>query len=232
MNYQLEVKNVLNEYAINELIIANKVLIEKLSYIPEYSFYKSLERFTKKGELEKIAKGIYCKPKKTRFGKIVASEEEIINFYVGKEKSKGIIVGYKLYNKYGITTQISKNIQIYSNELDGQSKKIKNVQINKIDISINPKVQSIIEQLEILQNYNKIEDINKAKFIDFVKNIPLNYSDKDAIIVLKNIKYKKRTIALLESILNYNNVKNSLFQFLNRTSDYKIPTMEEFYEFA
>lgn len=44
------------------------------------------------------------------------------------------------------------------------------------------------------------------------------------------MKYKKKTIAYLESILNSNRVENTLSQFLNKTSKYKIPVVEEFYE--
>lgn len=44
------------------------------------------------------------------------------------------------------------------------------------------------------------------------------------------MKYKKRTIAYLEKILNIRQVENTLAQFLNKTSKYKIPLVEEFYE--
>jgi len=230
LNYQMEVKNKIEEYPVRELIVANRFLKENLTYIPENAYYKSLERMVKKGELQKVAKGVYCKPKITRFGIILSGEEDILNYYVGKENIKGIVVGYRLYNKYGITTQISKTIEIYSSMLDEERKNIRNINIKKLKLSINSEITKAIEQLEILQHYNEIEDANENKFISFINNIVDSYSNEVFINVLSNMKYKKRTIAFLENILNHKNIRNTLSQFLNRTSKYRIPVMEAFYE--
>jgi len=230
LNYQMEVENKIGEYPVRELIVANRLLKEDLTYIPESSYYKSLERMVKKGELQKVAKGVYCKPKITRFGIISSGEEDILNYYVGKENTKGIVVGYRLYNKYGITTQISKTIEIYSSMVDEERKNIRNINIKRIKLSINAEITKAIEQLEILQNYNEIEDANKDKFISFINNVVDGYSNKIFMNILSNMKYKKRTIAFLENILNHNNVSNTLSQFLNRTSKYRMPVMEVLYE--
>lgn len=226
----MEVKNKIEAYPVRDLIVANIFLKENLAHIPVNSYYKSLERMVKKGELQKMAKGVYCRPKITRFGKIPSGEENILDYYIGKEKLKGIVIGYRLFNKYGITTQVSKIIEIYSNVLEEEKKNIKNIQIKKINLSINFEVKKAIEQLEILQHYNEIEDANKNNFKTFINTIVESYSDKAFIKILSNMKYKKRTIALLESVLNNSNIKNTLSQFLNRTSKYKIPVMKEFYE--
>lgn len=223
----MEVRNKIEACPVRELIVANRFLKENLQYVPENTYYKSLERMVKKGELEKIAKGVYCRPKITRFGKILSGEENILNYYIGKESLTGIVIGYRLYNKQGMTTQISKTIEIYSNVLEEEKKVIKNIQIKKINLLINSKIKQAIEQLEILQHYNEIEDANKNKFISFIDTIVVNYSDELFINVLSKMKYKKRTIAFLESILNRNNVRNTLSQFLNRTSKYKMPIVEE-----
>lgn len=230
MNYQLEVREKIESYPLRELIIANKFLIEKLPNVPANTYYKSIERMRKKGELEWLAKGVYCRPKVTRFGKILAGEENILNYYIGKENYTGVVIGYRLYNKYGITTQVSKSVKIYSNVLEEEKKVIKNVEIKKVNISINSKIKRAIEQLEILENYDEIEDIDKNSLIRLYRTIAEEYSDKVFITVLRNIKYKKRTIAYLESILNKRRVENTLSQFLNKTSKYKIPAVEDFYE--
>lgn len=232
MNYQIEVREKIESFPLKELIIANKFWKEKLPYVPANTYYKSIERMSKKGELERLAKGVYCRPKVTKFGKISAGEENILNYYIGKENYTGVVIGYRLYNKYGITTQVSKTIKIYSNVLAEEKKVIKNVEIKKVNISINLKIKRAIEQLEILENYDKIEDIDKNSLIRLYRTIAEEYSDKVFITVLRNIKYKKRTTAYLEKILNNRKVENTLSQFLNKTSKYKIPLVEEFYEAA
>lgn len=228
MNYQFEVREKIESYPLRELIIANKFLIEKLPNVPANTYYKSIERMRKKGELEWVAKGVYCRPKVTKFGKISAGEENILNYYIGKENYTGVVIGYRLYNKYGITTQVSKSVKIYSNVLEEEKKVIKNVEIKKVNISINSKIKRAIEQLEILENYDEIEDIDKNSLRHLYRTIAEEYSDKVFITVLRNMKYKKRTIAYLEKILNTKKVENTLSQFLNKTSKYKIPLVEEF----
>lgn len=232
MSYQLEVENKIETFPVRDLIVANVFLKEKLSHIPVNAYYKSLERMVNKGKLKKIAKGVYCRPKITRFGEISSCEENILDYYIGKEKLKGIVIGYRLFNKYGITTQVSKTIEIYSNILEEEKKNINNIKIKKINLSINVEIKKAIEQLEILQHYTEIEDANKNKFRAFINTIVESYSDEVFINVLSNIKYKKRTIAFLESILNNNNKRNTISRFLNRTSKYKIPEMGEIYESA
>ena len=83
-----------------------------------------------------------------------------------------------------------------------------------------------------LQNYSKIEDVNKKALITYMEKFAQSYSDKAAVYVLEHMKYKKATIAFLESFLEYLNVNNSLKQFLSSMSVYAIPTMEEIYETA
>jgi hypothetical protein len=227
LNYQLEVREKIESYPLRELIIANKFLIEKLPNVPANTYYKSIERMRRKGELEWLAKGVYCRPKVTRFGKISAGEENILNYYIGKENYTGVVIGYRLYNKYGITTQVSKTVKIYSNVLEEEKKVIKNVEIKKVNISIDSKIKRAVEQLEILENYDEIEDIDKNSLTRLYRTIAEEYSDEIFIRVLRNMKYKKRTIAYLEKILNIRQVENTLSQFLNKTSKYKIPVMED-----
>lgn len=82
--------------------------------------------------------------------------------------------------------------------------------------------------MEILEHYDEIEDIDKNSLIRLYRTIAEEYSDKVFITVLRSMKYKKRTIAYLEKILNSRKVENTLTQFLNKTSKYKIPLVEEF----
>ena len=82
--------------------------------------------------------------------------------------------------------------------------------------------------MEILEHYDEIEDIDKNGLIRLYRTIAEEYSDKVFITVLRSMKYKKRTIAYLEKILNSRKVENTLTQFLNKTSKYKIPLVEEF----
>ena len=157
-------------------------------------------------------------------------EQDIVTHYIGNQK--GLVVGYKLYNEKGLTTQISKQTEVFSNHVPGKRKTIQNVVVKNISCDLNEERVAVIETLEILQNYSKIEDVNKKALITYMEKFAQSYSDKAAVYVLEHMKYKKATIAFLESFLEYLNVNNSLKQFLSSMSVYAIPTMEEIYETA
>ena len=213
----------------------------------EAAFYKTLERFCQSGSLVHLTKGLYYKPKKSRFGIVpireqdivvdesravayLYREQDIVTHYIGNQK--GLVVGYKLYNEKGLTTQISKQTEVFSNHVPGKRKTIQNVVVKNISCDLNEERVAVIETLEILQNYSKIEDVNKKALITYMEKFAQSYSDKAAVYVLEHMKYKKATIAFLESFLEYLNVNNSLKQFLSSMSVYAIPTMEEIYETA
>ena len=98
------------------------------------------------------------------------------------------------------------------------------------EITLNEETIPVIETMEILQNYRNIEDVNKSALAAYMRKFASNYSDAAAVYVLRYRKYKKSTIAFLESFLNYLNIENTLNQFLSALSSYEIPEMEEFYE--
>lgn len=225
------VKNALESYKENELIFASKLYRDKLSdQINEAAYYKTLERLCKYNELIKIAKGTYHLPKVSKYGVVPPSEKEIVSAFT--ENGTGTVVGYSLYNNLNLTTQVSKTVHVLSSALDGASKTIRNVVIQKAPLEYTVEVKNMVHGLEVLQNYHQIQDINYLAFIQFAQRLAEAYN-KDAFCeVTSIIKYKKSTIAFLQEILKYYDVKNNLDKYLSTLSDYKHPKMEEIYEAA
>ena len=96
----------------NELIFASKLYAQKFGGdITESVYYESLEWLCKAGERCKIAKGTCCRPKASRYGIVLPSQEEIVAAFT--QNGKGTLVGYSLYNSLKLTTQVSKT---YSGE--------------------------------------------------------------------------------------------------------------------
>lgn len=230
LNYAKIVKDLI-EVQPGNLLLEAAVLYESVrETVPETSFYKTMERLSKSGELVHLTKGIYYRPKKSRFGLVPLSDNDIVRYYT--KEGKGIVVGYKMYNHYGITTQIGKGTRVYSCTLPGVQKNIGTVSVNRIYCEINFETIPVIETLEILQNYSKIEDLNKKALIAYMEKFAEKYSNNAVEYVLENIRYKKSTIAFLRAFLNYLNVPNTLEKYLSSMSNYSIPRMEELYESA
>ncbi len=229
-DFMNKIENLVCNYPKLQLIDISKIYYNKFSNMSEQAFYKTISRLNKTGKLCRIAKGIYCVPQITKYGVLISSENEIIDYYSGT--NSGVLVGYTLYNKYGISTQISKSIEMYSNILYENKKTVSNISIKRVNIKFTKNNISMVELLEILENYKKIEDINYRMLNDALKNLAKNYNEKSFNTVIKNIKYKKSTLASLKYLLDFYNIENNIQQHLRKTSKYKIIDLEKIYELA
>ncbi len=225
------VRAILRDYNENQLIFASQLFREKLiGKISEAAFYKVLERMCKEEEIVKLAKGTYYLPKKTKYGIIPPSEKEILSAFTSN--CSGTVIGYTLYNNLSLTTQIPKTINVMSSALESFSKTIRNINIQYLNISYTEEVNNMIHGLEVLQNFNKIQDINYISFIKFAENFAYNYNENIVNKIIETKRYKKVTISFLYEILKHFNVNNNLNVYLSELSNYKHPTMEEIYEVA
>lgn len=225
------VRNALAEFEANELIIASKLYKEKLSgQISEAAYYKTLQRMCESGELVKIAKGTYHLPKVSKYGIVPPSEKEIVTAFT--ENETGTVIGYSLYNALNLTTQIPKTITVMSSALEGLTKSIRNVIVYQVPLEFSKEITSMIHGLEVLQNFNSIQDINYSAFLKFSEELALSYNPEVFEEIVNTKTYKKSTISFLYEILNYYNVQNNLNKYLSALSEYKHPKMEELYEAA
>ena len=230
MNYSKIIRDELNKFYKNELLFASDLYKEKLynKNVSETSYYKLLERMYENKEIEKLSKGIYYFPKTSKYGVIPISDNEIISEFT--KKNKGMVVGYYLYNKLNLTTQISKKHIIYTSNVKNEKKIIRNFEIKNIKLNFNNEYIKIIEMLEVLQNFYKIQDINYKNFYHYAKTFANSYNENITNKVLKIINYKKSTISSLENLLNYFGIKNNLNNYLSSLSKYNHIDMERIYE--
>lgn len=231
MKGTLVVRNALEEFKENELIIASKLYKEKLSsLISETAYYKTLQRMCESSELVKIAKGTYHLPKKSKYGIVPPSEKEIITTFT--ENETGTVVGYSLYNALNLTTQISKTIIVMSSTLEGLTKSIRNVVVQQVPLGFSKEVTSMVHGLEVLQNFNSIEDINYSAFLKYTEELASSFDANAFKKIISAKAYKKSTISFMREILNHYQIKNNLDEYLSSLSEYKHPRMEELYEAA
>ena len=219
----------INKYLPNQLIMTSKLYREKFSnYISEIAFSKLISRLYISGEIERVAKGIYCKTNVSKYGKVPLSEKEIVDAYT--KNDSGISVGYQLYNYLGVTTQVSKKYLVYSSLAEKQNINIGNVNIKKYNLIYNNKTKSIIYMLELLHDYRNIQDINISSYINEIKKLSKEYDENVFEVVQKEIRYPKWTIAFLQEILNHYQIPNNLNNYLSSFSKYNIPSIQELYE--
>ena len=215
----------------NTLIMTGKLYREQFSeQMSEAAFAQAISRLCKSGEIQRISKGIYCRPKKTRFGVVLPSEREIVERFT--TENNGVVVGYALYNALGVTTQVSKRIEAYSSIADEQLKQIGNVTIRKADLEYHTEMKDLIRLMELLHHYRDIQDIDYSALLRSTERLAKAYKEETFLVTQKEISYPKWTIAFLKEVLDHYRIPNTLDRHLSALSSYRIPRMEELYEAA
>jgi len=211
----------------NSVIDAADLYHELGMPVPESAYYQILDGMTKSGELVRLCDGIYYRPRESRFGRVPISEKQIVSYYTAE--NKGLLVGYRMYVGLGITTQISRNAEVLSVRIKEPQKKVGNVSVSKIDLSLNPSVQSTIEALEILQHFSTIQDLNVGAFTGYFAKFAEEYNPDAVDYVLARRKYEKSTIAFMKAFMDVLHIPNRLDRYISNVSEYDIPDVREIY---
>lgn len=92
-----------------------------------------------------------------------------------------------------------------SSSLTSYKKSIQNVPIYHIPLKLTSTITNMIQILEVLQNFDSIQDLN----------------DKAFETVISVIKYKNNTLSFLKEILDYYKIEHNLNKYLSSLSKYK-----------
>lgn len=188
-----DIKNLIeskvNTYKVKELIFL-KDLNDK-SY-PKSIFYNTIYSLCAKGKLVRLDKGIYCRPEVTKYGLLGPSEKEIISYFT--DNNKGVVIGYTLYNRLKLTTQVSNNIEIISNSIKIKKLKIKNIYIYKVDANFTNDMKKVFECLEVMKHCLRIQEISEQNLFKYFKNIFKNVKCHNEIIYQLEHRYKRNKI--------------------------------------
>ena len=97
----------------SKLIRARYGAVFFVSTFPQYNVEyvtKLLAQFEKEGLITRIAKGIYVKAKKTRFGVVYPSAYELVTEIAKRDKAIVFPTGEAAANRLGFSTQVPMNV--------------------------------------------------------------------------------------------------------------------------
>jgi|TARA_R110000751_G_scaffold199422_2_gene304127 hypothetical protein len=189
---------------------------------------KALNRMVNSGKIEKLSKGKYFKPEKTPFGTLQPNQEQIVKDLINEDgKVVGYLTGYSIYNKLGLTTQVSNLIQIGKNQTRPKFKRERyTISFVKQKNTITKKNIPLLQILDSIKLVKKIPDTNiKTSCLRFLEIIgKLKLDDKKELTRL-SLKYPPSTRALLGALLDETQNKSitmSLKKSLNPITTYDI----------
>lgn len=189
---------------------------------------KALNRLAASGKISKLAKGKFYKPEITPFGKLQPNQNQIVKDLLETDgKVTGYLTGFSIYNRLGLTTQISNTIQIGKNEVRPTFKRERyTISFIKQKNIITKENIPLLQLLDAIRYIKKIPDssiVSSCKrFLVIIKKI----SDKDKnTLVRLALKYPPATRALVGALLETINktvITEPLRKSLNPITVYKL----------
>lgn len=196
----------------------------------ELALAKLLSRMAASGEIVRVSKGKYYKPRKTIFGVMKPAYEELVKDLLMKgDEMVGYVTGAAAFSSMGLTTQISSNILI------GSNKYRRPIERGGYKVSFllqsNPITPDNVELLQILDAIKMIREIPGATptdacriLINLVKELNM---DRTAELERLSLKYTNYVRAIVGAMLEYiGRPTDMVRRSINGVSSYKIPIAE------
>jgi len=211
MNYTKTIRNYLKEKD-DGIFDFGYEYKERFYMMPFNTYFVVIKRLEDEGLLIPLDKGTY---------KIVSAtndEEDVIADYYAAE-SHGMVLGYKLFNKMGISTKETPNYEILSNRISTTTKHIKEVKITRYDcFYFDDVTKSIITVLEILKyGFMEIEDYcPESQLLVICDSLCKKYEDETFKEVISKTHYTLKVLREYARLLNIYKVKNNAMNIVTR----------------
>jgi hypothetical protein len=164
---------------------------------------KSLNRMALSGKIGKLAKGKFYKPESTVFGTLLPDQSQIVKDLLEKDgKLIGYLTGYSIYNKLGLSTQISNTIQIGKNGVRPSFKRDRfKISFVKQKNNITKENIPLLQILDAIRFVKKIPDTTVAASCKRLLTILQKLTRKEKSTITKlAFKYPPSTRALLGAL--------------------------------
>ena len=225
-------------------IVVNKINRLRAGYIFTYDDFKipvknisalkmALNRLVDTGKIIRLSKGRYYKPEESEFGILRPQEYQVVKDLLEQEnRIIGYLTGVSVFNKLGLTTQVTNTIQIGTN-IGKTSRKRGKYSIR----FINQKNKIIKENIYLLQILDSIRFIKRIPDSDISNSCRLliaivqQLSDYElATMTRLALKYNPGTRALsgaiIDQVSDYD-VTDPLLKSLNPVSQFHYNITDE-----
>lgn len=199
MNYTKQAREYCEKHG-KGLIDISVVRNPVFSDIPYKTLLKIFNRLEEEGIVKTVSKGVYS------IGKKKIDERKILSDYTSN--GKGMVVGYTLFNKIGLTFYQDERIVIYTNVIMTKQKSIGNLLLKKVDLIFTDEIIDLVSLLEILDVGFGIRGGDYLTYRNVVELLAKTYTDDNFKQVIGAIRYKYSTIVKLNELLNRLNINN------------------------
>lgn len=167
---------------------------------------KEFSRMVSEGQIRRLERGIYYKPKATKFGEMAPTEQDVLRFLLHDNKGKqvGYVSGARAYNSLGLTTQISNTITIAAKDTRPKKRSLGRFSIKYVKAYGNPSKDkyNLLQILDAIKDIKIIPDTSISESIEILKRIvdQLPKEDQGSLYKLAK-KYPKEVEKRLSNII-------------------------------
>lgn len=179
MNYNVMLVSYVENCPFDEPIFIEDIknyFLERIGKIRDINqFFKTINvyinRLVKEKRIVQFLKGIYYKPLKGIFGEKKLNVDKVIvkKYLLDGSGRKGYYTGAYLFNKMGLTTQVPRDIEIFTNECSNANayyNKNLGVIAKKHKLEINDENYKYLQLFDVLINKDNINiEVENAKEI-------------------------------------------------------------------
>ena len=189
---------------------------------------RKLNRMAKSGVIKRLSKGRFYKPKRTMFGDLKPTQEEIVKDLLEKEgQVVGYLTGISIFGQLGLTTQISNIIEIGVNGKKNNTRRgVFTIRFVQQANMINKSNIPLLQLLDSIKKIKHIPDSTPDISYNRIKSIVKSLDEKSIDLIIKlSMKYTPMTRAILGAIMEdlYGDEKAlTLRDSLNPITIYKV----------
>jgi predicted transcriptional regulator of viral defense system len=216
------IKNKIDRLEPGKIILFNDLIVPNNQRM---AMAKVMSRLVQKGIINRLERGKYYKPRKTVFGILKPSEDEILKALL--LKNNGYLTGTGAFNQLGLTSQVTSTIVLAVQDFR-PPKEVGGLKIKfrKTPIKVTDKNKTVLQLLDALRYIKKIPDSTVEEALKGIINqLQKLTSDEKNIMLQSALKYNPAIRALTGAIFELTCPMFStdkLFRSLNPLSHYKI----------
>jgi hypothetical protein len=191
----------------------------------EMAAAQALSRLVKQGALERIEKGLYYKPKQSKYGTLRPDANQLLKEILTQKQ--GYLTDTAAYNSFGITTQLPSTIVIAGSRYSSpRTIAGLTIRYRRSKVKSNTASSEVLQVLDALRSIKRIPDATPDQVLSRIIEIitSFTFAQKKELLSCA-LEYNPSVRALVSAIFDehFNSFDTSfLAESLNPLSSYKI----------
>lgn len=188
-----------------------------------------ISRLVKRGLLQKLSKGRYVKPRQTRFGTVLPTDNQVLESILKPVPNQlmGYVSGIAAYNRLGLTTQVPSEVLV-AGPTSARKSKVGKLRIRFVrsKVSVTEDNKELLPILDAVRDVRMIPDASIDEVVIKVRAMISQLGEKEQTLLVEAARaYSPRVRAVVGAMFDLSGrtkLASVLKDTLNPISTYAI----------